>query len=138
MDDSLTKFNFQATLQSIQQAAYSVVCHIIFDFALHGFLIVLVLMICGFVLGQRKHRFSRPLFSVAQRVGIACGLLMTPGLICLAVTRTLPATGVYSGASLGFIVFWTMVTIYLCAEEMNYQWYIKGQTPKELEEVQDS
>ncbi len=138
MEDSLNKFDFQATLNSVQQALYSVVCHIVFDFAMHGFIIVLVLCVCGFILKQKQHRFSRPLLNVARRIGITCVILCTPGLACLAICKTLPATGVYTGASLGFIVFWTMVTIYLCAEEMNYQWFIKGRKPDELEEATDS
>lgn len=135
MDD---KFNFQATLASVNQAVLSVVCHIVFDFAMHGFMIAAILATCAVVLAQRKHRFSRPLFSVSRRMAIFCGIISIPGLISLCITGALPATGVYTGASLGFIVFWSMVTIYMCGEEMNYQWFIKGNTPKELTQSESS
>lgn len=138
MDDNLSKFDFQATLSAVGNAFYAVVCHIIFDFALHGMAIAAILALVASSLSSRKHRFVRPFFSLARRISMVCGALMIPGLIAIAITGHLPDTGVYSLgfskgiSSLGFIVFWSMVTIYLSAEELNHEWFDEGHTPDVL------
>ena len=107
----------------IGQGFAAVVCHVLFDAALHGLAIAMVFLAMGFVFLKRKHRLGRPFMSVGKRLSIFCGLLMLPGLGSLILTGGLPSTGVFSINSLGFIVFWSLICVHLSAEEMNYQWF---------------
>lgn len=135
MDRSLEKFDFQATLRSVGEAVVSVICHILFDFALVGIAVAAVLATCALVLSKRKHHFTRPFYVVARRIATACAALAVPGLAYLVFTGHLPDSGVYLNFSFGFLVLWSMVTIYLCAEEMNYEWFTRGeQSPQVIED----
>lgn len=135
MDTSLEKFDFQATVRSVGEAVVSVICHILFDFALVGIGVAVVLSVCAFVLSQRKHHFSRPFYVVARRIATACAALSVPGFGFLIFTGHLPASGVYLNFSFGFLILWTMVTIYLCAEEMNFEWFTRGEkSPQDIED----
>lgn len=135
MEPSPEKFDFQATVRLVGDAAVSVICHILFDFALVGIGVAVVLSICAFVLGQRKHHFSRPFYIVARRIATACAALSVPGFGFLIFTGHLPASGVYLNFSFGFLVLWSMVTIYLCAEEMNFEWFTRGEkSPQVIED----
>lgn len=125
MERSLDKFDFDATVRTVGEAIVSVICHILFDFALVGIGVAAVLATCAYFLGKRKHHFTQPFFVVARRVSTACLALAIPGLVCLLLTGRLPESGVYINFSFGFLVLWTMVTIYLCAEQINFEWFIK-------------
>jgi len=127
------KFDFQATLNAVGNAVVSVICHILFDFAMVGLGVAAVLAVLGFVMGQRKHRFEKRFYTVAKNISLACLGMALPGIGCLIFTGHLPESGVYVNFSLGFLVLWSMVTIYLCAEEMNYEWFVRGESPTELE-----
>jgi hypothetical protein len=133
MEPSLFKFDFHATVNAVGHALVAVVCHILFDFAMVGIGVAAVVAVIGLVMGQRKHRFEKRFYTVAKRVALACLGISLPGLICLAITHHFPESGNYVNFSLGFLVLWSMVTIYLCAEEMNHEWFDRGQTPKEIE-----
>lgn len=133
MEPRLFKFDFHATVEAVGHALLAVICHILFDFAMVGIGVACVLAVCGFVMGQRKHRFEKPLYSVAKRVSLACAAISVPGVACLLLTGSFPESGVYVNFSLGFLVLWSMVVIYLCAEEMNHTWFDRGQSPAELE-----
>ncbi|MDZ4837763.1 MAG: hypothetical protein SGJ27_28600 [Candidatus Melainabacteria bacterium] len=135
MDRNLEKFDFQATLRSVGEAVVSVICHILFDFALVGIAVAAVLATCALVLSKRKHHFARPFYVVARRIATACAALAVPGLAYLVFTGHLPDSGVYLNFSFGFLVLWSMVTIYLCAEEMNFEWFTSGeQSPQVIED----
>ena len=136
MEPGLFKFDVHATVNAVGHALVAVVCRMLFDFAMVGLGIAAIVAICAFVLGQRKHRFEKPLFAVAKRLSIVCGVISIPGWIHFAVTGHFPESGVYSWFILGDVVLWSMVTIYLCAEEMNHAWYDRGNTPKEIGEVE--
>ncbi|MBX9671690.1 MAG: hypothetical protein K2X93_29145 [Candidatus Obscuribacterales bacterium] len=136
MEKSIEKFDFHATVDAVWQALFSVTCHILFDFALVGLGIATFIGACAFVFKARQHRFARPFTSVAIRLGSVCLGLAVPGLVCLVFTGKLPDSGVYgNNCFLGFLVFWSMVTIYLLGEEMNYQWFDrKGLDDNEVED----
>lgn len=133
MEPRLFKFDFHATVEAVGHALLAVICHILFDFAMVGIGVACVLAVCGFVMGQKKHRFEKPLYSVAKRVSLACAAISVPGVACLLLTGSFPESGVYVNFSLGFLVLWSMVVIYLCAEEMNHTWFDRGESPAELE-----
>ncbi len=135
MEPSPEKFDFQATVHAVGNAVVSVICHILFDFALVGIGVAAVLTTCAFVLGKRGHHFSKPFFIVARRIATACAALSVPGFGFLICTGHLPASGVYLNFSFGFLVLWSMVTIYLCAEEMNFEWFTRGEkSPQVIED----
>jgi NADH:ubiquinone oxidoreductase subunit 4 (subunit M) len=116
-------FNLHETVQMVSQAFTAVVCHVLFDAALHGLVMAMMFAAIGFILFKRKHKLGRPFMSVGKRLSIFCALLMVPGICSLIFTGGLPSTGVFSINSLGFIVFWSLICVHLSAEEMNYQWF---------------
>jgi hypothetical protein len=120
MDES---FNLHKTVEAVGQAYYAVICHICFDAGLHGVAMALLLALVGFINGKRGGRFGKPLISVARRFGLFSLALTVPGFIVLVLKGQLPATGVYNVNSFGFIGFWSLVLSFLCADEMNYQWF---------------
>lgn len=131
-----TDFNFRETVATVWQAASAVTCHILFDAAVHGLFVAAVILTVSLVLKTRKHRFARPLALVARNIAILCAVFTIPGFISLAFTGKFPYTGVYNINSLGFLGFWGMVTVHLCFEEMNFQWFTKGPPPEELGSVE--
>jgi hypothetical protein len=135
MDRSVEKFDFQATVRSVGEAVVSVICHILFDFAIVGICVAIVLSICAVVLKGRNHHFARPFFVVSRSIATACAVLAVPGCGFLLATGHLPESGVYLNFSFGFLVLWSMVTIYLCAEEMNFEWFSRGEkSPQVIED----
>ncbi|MBX3149941.1 hypothetical protein KF728_07345 [Candidatus Obscuribacterales bacterium] len=136
MEPGLFKFDFHATVNAVGHALIAVVCRMLFDFAMVGLGIAAIVATCAFVLGQKKHRFEKPLYSVAKRLSMVCAAISIPGWVHFLVAGHFPESGVYSWFILGDVVLWSMVTIYLCAEEMNHSWYDKGNTPKEIGEVE--
>ena len=48
MERAVDDFDFQAVLRQVQEACYGVFCHIMLDFAWHGLIVAVVLMITGF------------------------------------------------------------------------------------------
>ncbi len=136
MEPGLFKFDFHATVNAVGHALIAVVCRMLFDFAMVGLGIAAIVATCAFVLGQNKHRFEKPLYSVAKRLTMVCAAISIPGWVHFLVAGHFPESGVYSWFILGDVVLWSMVTIYLCAEEMNHSWYDKGNTPKEIGEVE--
>jgi|AGTN01.1.fsa_nt_gi hypothetical protein len=131
-----TDFNFRETVSAVWQAASAVTCHILFDAAVHGLFVSAVILTVSLVLRTRKHRFARPLAFVARNIAILCVVFTIPGFVSLAFTGKFPYTGVYNINSLGFLGFWGMVTVHLCFEEMNFQWFTKGPPPEELGAVE--
>jgi hypothetical protein len=136
MEPGLFKFDFHATVSAVGHALIAVICRMLFDFAMVGLGIAAIVAICAFVLGQRKHRFEKPLYAVSKRLSLVCTAISIPGWVHFAIAGHFPESGVYSWFILGDVVLWSMVTIYLCAEEMNHSWYDRGNTPEEIGEVE--
>jgi len=122
-------FNFKETLATINQAAYAVICHILFDAAVHGMIVAALIGIVGYILKGRNHRFGKPLLAASRKVAIACLVVGIPGVLSFAFTGGLPDTGNYNVHSIGFIVFWCMASIPVIGEEMNYQWFGSSDKP---------
>lgn len=131
MEGQVEKFNFQQTVSEVGQAAIAVIGHCLFDAAINGFLLAIVIALVALILSRTKHRFTKPLFSVARRLSIVCAVVAVPGVLYLIFTGKLPSSGNYNVTSLGYIVWWSMVSVHMCAEEMNFQWFIKGDGVKE-------
>lgn len=123
MDRISEGFNLHETIQAIGQALQAVICHMLFDAALHGLAMAAIFALLGFILFKWKIRFGKPFIAVGKRLGLACGILLIPGLISLAIAGHLPNAGLFNINSLGFICFWSLVCVHLSAEEMNFQWF---------------
>ena len=128
----MEKFDLQSTVSDVWNAVGAVICHILFDAAIQGFLLAGIILIAGLVLFKKGHRFGKPLLFVARRIGLVCVFLTFPGIACYFISGKLPDAGVYNINFLGFDVFWLMVCTWLCAEEMNFQWWVQGPPPSEL------
>lgn len=131
MEGQAEKFNFQQTVSEVGQAATAVIGHCLFDAAVNGFVLALIIACTAMFLSRTKHRFTKPLFSVARRLSMVCAVVAIPGILNLIFTGKLPNSGNYNISSLGYIVWWSMVSVHMCAEEMNFQWFIKGDGVKE-------
>ena len=128
MEDS---FNLHQTVIAVQQAIFAVVCHMIFDFAMHGLLLALALGCAGLLLRARGNRYGKPLINVSRRVSLLCMILALPGAMAFLVMHHLPPTGVYNVNSIVFIIFWSLLCVHQSAEEMNYCFWIKNPPPLE-------
>lgn len=128
-------FNLHATVVAIQQALFAVICHMLFDFAMHGFVLAISLGLLGFFMNLRGNRYGKPLMNVCRRLSIFCLALSSPGWITLLVQHHLPPTGVYNVNSIGFIIFWSMVCVHGVAEEMNYWFWVKKDTAVPTEQL---
>ncbi len=123
MPGQLEHFNLDATLALVGQAFAALICHIGFDAAYHGLIFAALIGVSGIIMGARGLRFGKPLVAVCKKLSLFCVLLITPGLLCLAITGQLPSTGTFQISSAGFIAFWSLICLHLSAEEMNYQWF---------------
>jgi hypothetical protein len=132
MEKAFDNFSFKETLHTVQEAAVSIFCRIIFDWAVHGLAVALVLVLVGLVLLTRKNRLATPFMSVGKKLSIFCGIVAAPGLITLATTGSLPPVGVYNVNSLGFLSLWALICSHMLGEETNYQWFVKRETEEEL------
>lgn len=117
------RFDLDACLAAMKEGLAAVVCHIGFDAAIHGLIFAVVVGLAG--LSRRNDRFGKPLVAVSRKLALFCLILLLPGALSVAFTGRLPSTGTFQISSLGFIVFWTLITLHLCAEEMNFQWFPK-------------
>lgn len=124
-------FNLHQTIAAVQQALYGVICHILFDAALHGFVMALALGAIGFVLAKRSNRFGKPLMNVCRRLSLFCVFLAVPGVLALIFQKHLPPTGNYNVNSLGFVIFWSMICVHLSAEETNYDFFHKNEAQEQ-------
>jgi uncharacterized membrane protein len=117
MESVSENFNLHATMQAIGSAAVAVIGHMLFKFAIHGLIMALVLMVVGFILAKRKHRFGKPLMLVTGRMCIFCAILCLPGAYFLVKDGQLPDAGVFNVNSYGFISLWSLIFLHLTAEE---------------------
>lgn len=124
-------FNLAAAAASTWQAIVAVVCRIGFSAALHGLVLSAIVLIVGISLSARKHRYGKPLMAVAGKIACFCAVLSLPGAICLFTAGKLPAVNSLELSSIGLIGFWSLVTIHLCMEEMNFQLFQSKQSSQE-------
>lgn len=117
------KFNLDATVTAVGQACTALFCHALFDAALHGLAVALAVGLVGLVFTQRRKRFGKPLLAVSAKLAMFCAVLTLPGIIALATAGHLPPVGVFQFSSLGFVVFWGLISLHLSAEEMNFEWF---------------
>lgn len=123
-------FDLAATVDAISAAVVAIVCRVGFDAAVHGMIVGLIIAAVGLVLMNRQHRYGKPLLAVFKKIAIFCAILGLPGAIALVSTGKLPPVNNLVLSSVGLIGFWALVTLHLCMEEMNFQ-YFQQDTAKE-------
>jgi hypothetical protein len=121
MESTNENFNLHATLASVANAMVAVVCHMLFMWALHGLALSVLVALIGFILYKREHRFGIAMLTVAKRTAIFCACVCLPGALYLAMHGRLPDAGVFNFNSFGFIGFWSLIYLHLCAEEINHR-----------------
>jgi len=125
MESLGSNFNLHATLNAIGQAIVAVVCHILFTWALHGLALAVVILVAGYVLVRKQHKFGVPLLQVARRMGIFCSVVCLPGCFWLVAFGKLPDAGVFNFNSVGLIGLWSLIYLHLSAEEINHRQFSK-------------
>jgi hypothetical protein len=120
-------FSLKDTLHTVWDAASSVFCHIIFDWAAHGLLVAAFLVLVSFVLASRQHRLAKPFLAVGRKLAIFSAIFAFPGLLTLVMTGKLPPVGVYNINSIGYLCFWSLFCAHAIGEESNYQLVVKAQ-----------
>ncbi|MBX9687116.1 MAG: hypothetical protein K2X27_10465 [Candidatus Obscuribacterales bacterium] len=125
--DGSEHFDLAAASDAVWNALVSVVCRIGFDAAVHGFCLAGIVLAVALSLSSRKHRYGKPLLAVARKIAIFCSILGLPGLISLVMSGKLPEVNSLQLSSVGLIGFWSLVTLHLCMEEMNFQLFQSGQ-----------
>lgn len=116
-------FDLNAFMASINQAIIGLVCHIFFSAGLHGLAFAFCIFMLGLLLSQRQVKAARPLKAVAKKLTLFCLVICIPGAIALLAQGSLPQAGNLEVSSLGFIAFWSLISLHLSAEEMNFQWF---------------
>lgn len=114
-----SSFNLHQTIDMIVKAINAVVCHMLFDFAVHGLVMTAILISIGAFFFSRKHPFAPCIFTVAKRIAIFSLLLSVPGVISLLIARHLPDAGVFNFNSIGLLCFWSLISVHLVFEEIN-------------------
>jgi heme A synthase len=125
MDKAYEHFSLKDTMHTVMDAAYSVFCHIIFDWAAHGLIVAVILIIISFVLASRQHRLAKPFMAIGRRLAIFSAIVAAPGLFTLVTSGKLPAVGVYNINSIGYLCFWSLICAHALGEESNYQLVVK-------------
>lgn len=123
MPTGVDRFNLDAALQMAGQAATALFCNIVLAAAGHGLVLAILVGLIGWVLLARQKRWGRPLLVVAGKIAVVCAVMAVPGTIFWLSTHKLPGTGTFQVSSLGFLVFWSWISLHLCAEEMNFEWF---------------
>jgi len=127
MDRVHEHFSLKDTMHTVWDAAYSVFCHIIFDWAAHGLIVAAILVIVSLVLASRQHRLAKPFMAVGRKLAIFSAIFAFPGLFTLLTTGKLPAVGVYNINSIGYLCFWSLFCAHAIGEESNYQLVVKAE-----------
>lgn len=137
MEKAFDNFSFKETLHTVQEAAVNIFCRIIFDWAVHGLAVALILVVFGLILLSRQNRLATPFMSVGKKLAIFCAIVAAPGLITLATTGHMPPVGVYNVNSLGFLSLWALICAHMLGEETNYQWFVKRE-PETVEHAENA
>ncbi len=114
-----TAFNLHQTIDTITKAIEAVICHMLFDFALHGIVISIALVIIAAYLSSHKHPYAASMLRVAKRILIFCLFVAMPGALSLLINRHLPDAGVFNFNSIGLLSFWSLISVHLVFEEIN-------------------
>ncbi len=114
-----SSFNLHETIALIKKALEAVVCHMLFDFAIHGMIMAAILALISVYLSSKEHSYSQSVQRVAKRIVIFCLLFAIPGTISLVVNHRLPNAGVFSFNSIGLLGFWSLISVHLVFEEIN-------------------
>ncbi len=118
------KFNFQEAVHIVTDALGGVVCTIFFEAAKYGLIVAAVVFLAGLSLkNTRRALLSKPMMLAASKLAITCLVLSIPGIICQVLTGGLPSKGFFEIYPLGYIGFWSLVSVWLCGESINYQWF---------------
>lgn len=125
MEKAYGDFSVSETMQHVSAAAYGVFCHIIFDGAVHGLVVALILLSTGALLATRKHRLAAPFLIVGKKLMIFCLIVASPGLYTFLTTHALPPVGNYNINSIGYFSLWSLICAHGLGEEINYQWTVK-------------
>ncbi len=125
MEKAYGDFSVSETMQHVTAAAYGVFCHIIFDGAVHGLVVALILLTTGALLSTRKHRLAAPFLIVGKKLLIFCLIVASPGLYTFLTTHALPPVGNYNINSIGYFSLWSLICAHGLGEEINYQWTVK-------------
>ncbi len=126
MEKAYGDFSVSETMQHVTAAAYGVFCHIIFDGAVHGLVVALILLTTGAILSTRKHRLAAPFLIVGKKLLIFCLIVASPGLYTFLTTHALPPVGNYNINSIGYFSLWSLICAHGLGEEINYQWTVKA------------
>lgn len=116
-------FSLVAAIAEAGNAFVAIVCRIGFAAGTHGLLVAAVILSVGAVLLARKQKYGRPLMAVARKLGLMCLVLAIPGALSLLMTGALPTVNALELNSVGLLGFWSLVSLHLCMEEMNFQWF---------------
>jgi len=141
MEKAYGDFSVSETMQHVSAAAYGVFCHIIFDGAVHGLVVALILLTTGAILSTRKHRLAAPFLTVGKKLLIFCLIVASPGLYTFLTTHALPPVGNYNINSIGYFSLWSLICAHGLGEEINYQWTVKpliSQSEPSAEAANDS
>ncbi len=114
-----TSFNLHQTLEMIGRATQAIVCHMLFDFALHGIILCAFLWLVSIYLAQKKYLYTKSIRRVTKRIFIFCLLLTIPGWVSLVIAHRLPDAGLFNFNSVGLLGFWSLICVHLVFEEMN-------------------
>jgi len=129
--DGTEHFDLAAATSAVWNAISSVVCRVGFEAAVHGFCVASIVLLFGIYFSTRHHRYGKPLVAVFRKMAIFCTILVIPGLISLLSAGKLPAVNSLQLSSIGLLGFWTLVTLHLCMEEMNFQLFPSEQTRRQ-------
>lgn len=134
MPEGSEHFSLAYTVSTAGNALIAIVCRIGFEAAVHGLIIAVIVLLVALVQSTRKQKYARPLVSVFRKLVIFCVLLGAPGVLCLVACGKLPAVNSLELNSVGLLGFWALVTLHLCMEEMNFQWFGEARRVRERAE----
>ena len=123
MNSSPDDFNMQETVQAVLDALGGVFCHVCFDASLYGIPVAAAVALLSLVVKQKKQHMAKPMLLAAGKLAVVCAIFSIPGFICLAITGSLPSTGYFQVNGIGFIGFWSLVSVWQCGEQVNHQWF---------------
>lgn len=121
-------FDLAQTIASLILGLEAVFCNIWLMAGIHGLVFAFIIGIIGLTFRIRKSKFAYPLLHAFRKMIFLCLLLGSPGLIYLAFNGKVPSTGTFSINSLGYAVFWSMISLHLCAEQVNFEWFQQDKT----------
>ena len=114
-----SSFNLHQTIETISKAFEAVFCHMLFDFAIHGLVMAIILLTIAIYLTGRKNIYASSIKRVSRRIVIFSLLVAIPGALSLIINRHLPDAGVFNFNSIGLLSFWSLISVHLVFEEIN-------------------